>query len=105
MWNRNLEKNVIEPFNVSDAIDLIVINVKKDNLFGQFVFPKSILIEKGIITNQKQGKRAMRLYPIWDETTNKQAMKTQKWQLKYFLEIPRDRSLDIHRAALLYSAI
>ncbi|MDD5149384.1 MAG: MepB family protein [Flavobacterium sp.] len=44
----------------------------------------------------------MRVYPIWDLTESKQAVKTQKWQLIYFLEIPFDETLDINRAKLLY---
>jgi len=52
------------------------------------VFPKSELINKGIITtNKKDGKRGFRVYPKWNKTTNKQAEKTQKWQLNYFYEI------------------
>jgi hypothetical protein len=103
IWKRNVEKNVIEPFDVSDEIDLFVINVKFENRFGQFVFPKSILIEKGIVTDKKVGKRAIRVYPIWDLTDSKQAQKTQKWQLDYFLEIPVAGNLDINRVKLLYS--
>ena len=102
IWKRNVEKNVIEPFEDSDQIDLFVINVQTDLQFGQFVFPKSILIEKGIVTNKKEGKRAIRVYPSWDLTENKQAQKTQKWQLDYFIEIPVDGNFDIHRAKLLY---
>ena len=103
IWKRNVEKNVIEPFDISDEIDLFVINVKFENRFGQFVFPKSILIEKGIVTDKKEGKRAIRIYPIWDLTDSKQAQKTQKWQLDYFLEITIDGNLNINRAKLLYS--
>jgi hypothetical protein len=103
LWKRNVTKNVIEPFEISDDIDLFVINVKTENRFGQFVFPKSILIEKGIVTEKKEGKRAVRVYPSWDLTENKQAQKTQKWQLDYFLEIQFNGELDINRAKLLYS--
>ena len=103
LWKRNSIKNAIEPFEVSDDIDLFVINVKTEYRFGQFIFPKSILIEKGIITDKKEGKRAIRVYPNWDLTENKQAIKTQKWQLDYFLEISIDGNLDKNRVKLLYS--
>ncbi len=102
LWKRNKIINIIEPFEVSDEIDLFVINVKTELHFGQFIFPKSILIEKGIVTDKKEGKRAIRVYPIWDFTESKQAQKTQKWQLEYFFEIPIDGNLDINRAKLLY---
>ena len=102
MWKRKNEKSAIEPFDISDNIDLFVINVKIETHFGQFVFPKSVLVEQGIITDKKEGKRAIRVYPIWDLTESKQAKKTQKWQLDYFLKIPFDETLDINRTKLLY---
>lgn len=83
-WKRP-NKGIIEPFHESDSIDFFVVNVKMDNELGQFVFPKSVLMEKGIIsTGQKEGKRGFRVYPIWDTASNKQAERTQKWQLNYF---------------------
>jgi hypothetical protein len=102
LWKRKNEKSSIEPFEISDNIDLFIINVKTETNFGQFVFPKSVLVEQGIITNKKEGKRAIRVYPIWDLAESKQAKKTQKWQLDYFLKIPLDETLDINRAKLLY---
>ena len=86
-WKRN-KLGITEPFSEFDRIDFYVINVKIETNFGQFVFPKSELITKGILsTNKKEGKRGFRVYPKWDKTTNKQAEKTQKWQLNYFYEI------------------
>lgn len=102
LWKRKSEKGVIEPFEITDDIDVFVINVKTEKHFGQFVFPKSVLVQQGIITNLKEGKRAIRVYPIWDLTLNKQAQKTQKWQLDYFITIPYDNTLDINRAQSLY---
>jgi hypothetical protein len=102
LWKRNSLKNVIEPFEIADDFDLVIINVKKENRLGQFVFPKSILIEKGIVSDKKEGKRGIRVYPSWDLTQNKQAQKTQKWQLDYFLEIPVNGNFDINRAKSFY---
>lgn len=102
LWKR-IEKGPIQPFDITDSIDLFVITTRKDNHFGQFIFPKSVLCEQGIIsTNTKEGKRAIRVYPPWDKTTNKQAQKTQKWQLDFFLEIPSDKPIDMERAKMLY---
>ena len=86
-WKRNGD-GAIEPLNETDRIDFYVVNVQMANQFGQFVFPKSVLIKKGIIsTKTKEGKRAFRVYPYWDIANNKQAEQTQKWQLKYFYEV------------------
>ena len=85
LWKR-IPKGPIAPFAIEDNFDLVIINTETENHFGQFVFPKSILIEKGIFsTALKEGKRAIRVYPPWDKTTSKQAQQTQQWQLKYFI--------------------
>jgi hypothetical protein len=102
LWKRNGTKKIIEPFEITDNIDFFVISVKTETNFGQFVFPKSVLVEKGIITFINEGKRAIRVYPIWDLPESKQAQKTQKWQLDYFLNIPKNDTLDLNRVALLY---
>lgn len=94
-WKRN-DQGTIEPFTESDNIDFFVINVQKDNRLGQFVIPKSTLVAKRIIsTRTKKGKRAFRVYPIWDNTYNAQAKRTQKWQLKYFYEVNSETDLDL----------
>lgn len=100
-WKRNKD-GITEPFAETDAIDYYVINVQSENKWGQFVIPKSVLIEKGIIsTSRKEGKRGFRVYPIWDKTVNKQAVSTQQWQLNYFFEINGD--LDLSLVKKLYS--
>ncbi|RFN58421.1 MepB family protein [Marixanthomonas ophiurae] len=86
-WKRN-KKGVTAPLSDKDLFNFYVITVRGKDTLGQFVFPKAILIDKGIITtSMKEGKRGFRVYPPWDTTTNKQAAKTQQWQLGYFYEI------------------
>jgi len=99
LWKRN-QKGIIEPFDYNDAIDFVIVSVQKEYLLGQFIFPKEILLKKGIFTTPiKEGIRATRVYPPWDETTSKQAQKTQQWQLNYFLSIS-DKT-DLNRAKFL----
>ena len=94
IWKRN-SNGITAPFDVSDNFDFIVITSKSGENLGQFVFPKSVLLEKGIISNNNtSGKRGIRVYPPWDIPTNKQAEKTQLWQTKYFYSIKKD-SFDI----------
>tara|TARA_R110001583_G_scaffold16737_3_gene68478 strand:- start:21197 stop:21697 length:501 start_codon:yes stop_codon:yes gene_type:complete len=101
-WKRN-GNGPIEPLNETDRIDFYIVNVRMENQFGQFVFPKSILIKKGIIsTETKEGKRAFRVYPNWDIANNKQTERTQKWQLNYFYEI--NNSADLSKVRELYKA-
>lgn len=100
-WKRN-ENGPIEPFDENDPIDFYVVNVRTENAFGQFVFPKSTLIEKGIIsTATKEGKRAFRVYPGWNTAKNKQAQRNQKWQLEHFYEI--GELTDLKKVGVLYN--
>ena len=86
-WKRSV-KGPITPFETSDNFDFFIVNVQSDNKIGQFIFPKSVLLKKGIIsTEQKEGKRAFRVYPPWNKTTSKQAEQTQKWQVNYFYDL------------------
>jgi len=87
IWKRDAN-GITAPFDASDDFDLIIITSRDGEKLGHFVFPKSILIEKGIIsTSGKGGKRGMRVYPSWDLTENKQAKKTQDWQQNFFFSI------------------
>lgn len=100
-WKRN-ENGLIEPFDVNDPIDFYTVNVRTENEFGQFVFPKSVLLKKGILsTSMKDGKRAFRVYPKWDIVKSKQAERTQKWQLNYFYQI--NSLTDLQKVSELYN--
>lgn len=95
IWKRN-KSGLTAPYHYEDAFDFIVINLQRGHNLGQFVFPKSVLIENGVIsTNQKDGKRGIRVYPSWDKPLSKQAVKTQNWQLRYFLEIGATTNLEV----------
>lgn len=105
IWKRN-EDGVTEPFDISDELDFIVITSKSGENFGQFIFPKPVLVDKGIISkNGKEGKRGIRVYPPWDRATNRQAEKTQSWQAKYFLTIKTGHSTDFSLAKKLFTPI
>lgn len=102
IWKRN-QDGITEPFDIQDDIDFIVITAKNGENFGQFIFPKSVLADKGIISgNDKTGKRGIRVYPPWDIVASKQAVKTQKWQTNYFLKIRNDSSADLLLAKKLF---
>jgi len=50
IWKRNQE-GITEPFDISDDIDYIVITSKSGDNFGQFIFPKSVLADKGMLNS------------------------------------------------------
>jgi hypothetical protein len=101
-WERN-RHGITQPIKYISPFDYYIVNVKKENELGQFVFPKSVLIKKGIVSSPlKEGKRGFRVYPIWDIANNKQAQKTQEWQLDYFYSI--QKPLDFNRIKRLYDS-
>jgi hypothetical protein len=105
LWKR-VVNGPIQPYDIADSVDLFVISVRKDSNLGQFVFPKSVLYEQGIVSSDGQGgKRAIRVYPPWDAELNTQAKKTQKWQLKYFLDLSLNKPINQTQFKLLYDIV
>ncbi|OKP96486.1 MepB family protein [Paenibacillus sp. P46E] len=77
---------------------------KNENEFGQFVFPKDILLKQNILRSAStKGKMAIRVYPSWDSPSSKQAMKTQKWQLPYFVDMSILNQTLLEKVIELYS--
>jgi hypothetical protein len=98
IWKRN-KNGITEPHNVSDKFHFYIIATKEENKFGIFIFNKTVLSEYKILSNKNvNGKRAIRVYPTWCLTTNKQAQKTQNWQTKHFVEISNDNHININNA-------
>ena len=95
IWKRN-NQGITAPFDVADSLDIMIVSVRDSENFGQFIFPKSVLVSKGIVSqNEKGGKRGIRVYAPWDKPENKQAIKTQAWQVNYFVEIKKNSHLDL----------
>jgi hypothetical protein len=95
IWKRD-HQDITQPFNHTDNFDFIIISSKENNNSGVFVLPKFVLAEKGIITTStKKGKRGIRVYPPWVNVNNKQAEKTQNWQINYFVNIQENNLIDI----------
>lgn len=102
LWQRSEDRST-QPYDVSDPADMYVISTRTGSNFGQFVFPKHVLLQRDIVSDQgKGGKRAIRVYPSWDKPTSKQAQKTQQWQLEYFMEVPFTEPLNCDQARVLY---
>ncbi len=87
IWKRN-PQGTTEPYAMNDDFDYMVIACESGSHKGVFIFSKEVLSNLGIIsTNLKEGKRGMRVYPTWDEPTNKQAINTQNKQRSSFRAI------------------
>lgn len=102
LWKRD-EKGETTPFDSRDKFDFYMISASKDHDKGIFIFPKDVLIEKGIVSHEKKnGKRGIRVYPNWDLTESKQAEATQKWQREYFLDLSKDKDSYLQKAKVLF---
>ncbi len=87
VWQRS-EEGPIRPFDAGDGVDLFVVSSRAGGHFGQFVFPREVLCERGIVSRDRSGgKRGLRVYPPWVTTTSRQARATQAWQVTHFLHL------------------
>ena len=105
IWKRN-EQGITAPFDITDDLDFLMIVTKTPTQFGFFIFPKKVLHENRILSDEiRDGKRGIRVYPIWDEATNKQAQKTITWQTEYFVDLTDKNQIDLNRATDLLSTL
>ncbi len=92
IWRRNANRETA-PFDNADKFDFVVITARSGDRLGQFIFPKSVLLDNKVISGTGSGgKRGIRVYPPWDKTSSSQAEKTQNWQVDYFLTISNSTS-------------
>lgn len=103
-WEKDENTNN-QPYSYAEAPDLLVITTfKSDSEFGQFVFPKEVLFTQNILkSNSTKGKMAIRVYPSWDIPTSKQAVKTQEWQLPYFVDLSTPDNVSKEKITELYA--
>lgn len=87
IWEKNSENKNI-PFSAETFPDYLIVNIIDDERKGQFIFPKRVLQQQGILSSPaKLGKMAFRVYARWDQDLNSSATKTAKWQIPYFVEL------------------
>lgn len=85
-WEKDSDGNN-QAFHFSNSPEKVIISIVDNELSGQFVFPKEVLLKKNILKSQASvGKMAIRVYPSWETDLNPSAFKTQKWQTKYFID-------------------
>jgi hypothetical protein len=103
LWKR-IGPGPIQPFDADDELDYVLIACRHAENFGLFVFPKARLLQQDIVAQNGQGgKRAIRVYPPWDNTLSRQAQRTQAWQLNYFLNLSSNTPIDMQRAHTLFA--
>lgn len=99
-WEKeNQNKN--QAYSLKDSADKLIVTILDDQDKGQFIFPKQLLFDKGILkSEQTQGKMGIRVYPNWVVDLNKTAERTQQWQTDYFIDLSSD--IDVSRLKELY---
>lgn len=94
IWKRSKEGTIV-PYGEADPIDFLMVYTPAANNSGFFLFPKNCLINYAILASENMsGKLGFRVYPPWDITTSKQAMKTKEWQDQYFFDLSKDDELN-----------
>lgn len=90
IWKKD-ENNKNKPYEVKDIHNALIVNIVDVHRLGQFIFPKEVLLDKGILKSDiSKGKMALRVYAPWETELNKTAIKTQQWQRDYFREIEHE---------------
>ena len=86
MWKKD-ENNTNVPFTEDDLENQLIVNIVDDKRRGQFIFPKDILIKKGILKVMILKENGIESVSTWETGLNNTAAKTQVWQCAYFNEI------------------
>lgn len=73
------------PYSENDLFDYLAVVINNQDQKGLFLFPKKVLIDKGILSSSKhKGKMGFRVYTPWDTCLNTTARRTYSWQVNYF---------------------
>jgi hypothetical protein len=86
VWKRPHPDADIAPLDEADPVDAVIIAVTDGAQHGFFILPRSVLLERGVMSRAGQGgKRALRVYPPWCAPEAPQAQRTQRWQGEWFV--------------------
>lgn len=105
IWKRPAPGHDIAPVDSGDGVDFVIVGVADASHRGQFVFDQAALLKYGVMSHEaKGGKRAIRVYPPWSTPVAKDAIRTQQWQLRYFLAMaPQDAGAVARLRELLHT--
>ena len=99
-WEKDTE-GINQAYSYENSPEKLIVSVIDNERRGQFIFPKKVLLKYGILKSPKQkGKMALRVYPSWVTELNKNATRTQSWQLDYFIDL--SDNLEIEKLKKLY---
>lgn len=104
IWKRAALSDKIAPLDSGDGVDVVVVSVADATRRGQFVFDQQALLKYAVMSRDGHGgKRAIRVYPPWSKPVAKDAIKTQQWQLRYFVALaPEEPGAAVRLRQLLH---
>ncbi|RKF19749.1 hypothetical protein DBZ36_04630 [Alginatibacterium sediminis] len=125
LWQRPApqatEANKPVPYTSSD-LDFLFVRVEGHSMIsdeieqslncGLFVFPVSVLVDKGIVSSPtSKGKTGFRVFAPWSQDRgtvgtkvfSASGKKTQRWQLPFFLEVDEKGLIDTNKLNKLLS--
>ncbi len=103
VWKRPKPGDEIAPLDSRDGIAFVIISSADAEHRGQFVFPCAALVSRGVMSRDGAGgKRGIRVYPPWSKPTVAEAIKTQKWQLPFFLRFDAGGTADLAQVRKLF---
>ena len=95
IWKRPHPDAEIAPLDEADPVDVVIIAVSDGARHGFFIFPRKVLLERGVMSRAGAGgKRALRVYPPWCAPESIQAQRTQRWQAACFVAPGDPRRLE-----------
>lgn len=95
VWKRPHPDADIAPLDDADPVDAVIIAVTDGAQHGLFILPRSVLVERGVMSRAGQGgKRALRVYPPWCAPQSIQAQRAQRWQGEWFVAAGDQRRLE-----------
>jgi hypothetical protein len=96
VWKRPHPDADIAPLDEADPVDIVIIAASDGARHGFFIFPRSVLIERGVMSRASAGgKRALRVYPPWCAPASAQAQRTQRWQAAWFVMAGDQQGLEL----------
>jgi len=114
IWKREEAATHSKPIPLA-AEDLDYLFIKVTDVEGKqtgfFVFPVSLLLDRGIIHSAyKKGKTGFRVFPPWTtdrgnvgtQVFSASGKKTQSWQLPYFIAVHQQSAIDLATFATLF---
>lgn len=91
-WEKDMQ-NKNQAYSVAESLEITIVTVIDQEKVGQFLFPRAILQQQGILRSEAQkGKMGIRVYPTWELDLNKNAQQIQKWQAPYFIDLSKNIS-------------